>query len=210
MNRILLLSGIMLALLYAGCSSEGERTTVTRTDVTTPASQPTHKTDGPPATGQADAPYDLQFIDTMTKHHEGAIAMAQMAEKKASSPAIKSFAQKIVADQQKEIAQMNKWRQAWYPGKPSADSMEMPGMKDSMQGMDSMKKMATMQGEEFDHHFVDMMIPHHQGAITMAKETVQKAEHPEIRVLANQIIAAQDKEVAMMGEWKQDFHSGEE
>jgi len=152
----------------------------------------------------ASAPYDLQFIDTMTHHHQGAVEMAQMALKKSQNAELKTFAQKIIDDQQKEIAQMKAWREKWYAGKAPAKNMEMSGMMDSMKMMagDGMKKMEAMTGKDFDIHFLDMMTPHHAGAVTMAKEALTKAEQPEIKTLANQIIKAQEAEIKMMADWK--------
>lgn len=152
----------------------------------------------------ASQPYDLQFIDTMTHHHQGAVDMAKMALTKTSNEELKKFAQKIIADQTKEIGQMKDWRDKWFAGKPMAMNMEMPGMMDSMKMMsaDGMKKMGAMGGKEFDTMFLDMMTPHHAGAITMAKEALTKAEHPEIKTLANQIIKAQEAEIKQMADWK--------
>ncbi len=149
-------------------------------------------------------PYDLQFIDTMSSHHQSAIDMAETAVKKTQNQELKAFAQKIIADQKKEIAQMKDWREKWYAGKPMAMNMEMPGMNDSMKMMmgDGMKKFEAATGKEFDLMFLDMMTPHHQGATTMAKEALTKAEHPEIKTLANQIIKAQDAEIKQMADWK--------
>ncbi len=48
-----------------------------------------------------------------------------------------------------------------------------------------------------------MMTTHHPGAVTMAKETLTKAENPEIKTLFNQIIKSQEAEIKMMAEWKQ-------
>jgi uncharacterized protein (DUF305 family) len=149
-------------------------------------------------------PYDLQFLDTMTHHHQGAVDMAKMALQKSQNAELKTFAQKIIDDQNKEIAQMKDWREKWYAGKPMAMNMEMPGMMDSMKMMmgDGMKKMEAMSGKDFDIHFLDMMTPHHQGAVTMGREALQKAEHSEIKTLANQIIKAQEAEIKQMADWK--------
>jgi len=68
----------------------------------------------------------------MSAHHQGAIDMAQTAESKAQKTELKSFARKIVKDQQREIAQMRQWRDKWYSRRPQAMNMEMPGMMDSM------------------------------------------------------------------------------
>ena len=152
----------------------------------------------------ASQPYDLQFIDTMTHHHQGALDMAKMAVEKTQNAELKAFAQKIIKDQEKEIAQMKDWREKWYAEKPQAMNMEMPGMNDSMKMMmgDGMKKMGAATGKDFDIHFLDMMTPHHAGAVTMAKEALTKAEHPEIKTLANQIIKAQEAEIKQMADWK--------
>jgi uncharacterized protein (DUF305 family) len=152
----------------------------------------------------ASQPYDLQFLDTMSAHHQSAIDMAKMVDSKSNNAELKAFAAKIIADQNKEIAQMKDWREKWYAGKPMAMNMEMPGMNDSMKMMmgGEMKKMEAATGKDFDIHFLDMMTPHHQGATTMAKEALTKAEHPEIKTLANQIIKAQEAEIKMMADWK--------
>lgn len=152
----------------------------------------------------ASQPYDLQFIDTMTAHHQGAVEMAKMALTKSQNTKLKTFAQKIIDDQNKEIAQMQGWRDKWYTGNPAAMNMEMPGMGDSMKMMtgDGMKKMEAASGKDFDMHFLDMMIPHHAGATVMAKEALTKAEHAELRTLATQIIKEQEAEIKMMTEWK--------
>ena len=149
-------------------------------------------------------PYDLQFLDTMTHHHQGAVDMAKSAVAKAQHPELKAFAQKIIVDQNKEIAQMKDWREKWFAGKPMAMNMEMPGMNDSMKMMmgDEMKKMEAAAGNAFDLMFLDMMTPHHAGAVTMGREALTKAEHPEIKTLANQIIKAQEAEIKMMADWK--------
>lgn len=64
--------------------------------------------------GPADANYDLRFLDAMTEHHNGALVMAKDALTKSNRPEVKELARKIVADQQKEIAQMSAYRREWY------------------------------------------------------------------------------------------------
>ncbi len=152
----------------------------------------------------ASAPYDLQFIDAMTHHHQGAVEMSKVALTKSNNEELKKFAQKIIDDQQGEIAQMKEWREKWFSGKTAALNMEMPGMADSMKMMAAggMKKMESATGKDFDLLFLEMMIPHHTGAITMAKASLTKAEHTEIKTLANNIIKAQEAEIKMMNEWK--------
>jgi uncharacterized protein (DUF305 family) len=57
-----------------------------------------------------------------------------------------------------------------------------------------------------DEHFIEQMIPHHDGAIAMANLALQKAKRPEIKTLAQNIITAQEKEVAEMQSWYKNWY----
>jgi uncharacterized protein (DUF305 family) len=157
--------------------------------------------------GAADQPFDLQFIDSMIHHHNGAIMMAKMVLSKSERPEVKAFAQKVIDDQTKEIGFMQQLRQQWYAGKPSSVNMEMPGMVGGMKTMTSehMKEMDRMEPDHFDEHFVNMMTQHHEGAIEMAKESLKLAEHTEIKALAENIIRAQQPEIDQMKMWKEEW-----
>ena len=60
-------------------------------------------------------PFDRAFIDHMIPHHRSAIAMAEVARKKTDDPEIREIANDIVGAQEREIEQMKRWRQQWYP-----------------------------------------------------------------------------------------------
>ena len=149
----------------------------------------------------AKQPYDLQFLDTMIAHHDGAVQMAKAAMTKTTNAELKAFADKIVADQNREITEMKKWREQWFAGKPSALNMEMAGMANSMKGMDA-AKLSAANGKTYDLEFLNQMTPHHDGAVVMAREALTKAEHAEIKTLANQIIKSQEAEIKQMQDWK--------
>lgn len=69
---------------------------------------------------------------------------------------------------------------------------------------------APGQAAEFDRLFIDMMVPHHEGAIEMARIAQQRAERPEIKHLAEQILRTQDAEISRMRRWRQEWYgSGE-
>ena len=148
----------------------------------------------------ASAPFDLQFLDTMSEHHKSAVDMSEIALTNSENPELKKLAQKIIDDQKKEIAQMKDWREKWFAGKPAAMNMEMAGMN-SMKDM-KLSDMKAAKGKAFDMMFLDMMTKHHQAAVTMAKEALKKAEHTEVKTLAQNIIKAQEAEIKQMADWK--------
>ncbi|MEO7539564.1 MAG: DUF305 domain-containing protein [Pyrinomonadaceae bacterium] len=149
----------------------------------------------------ASAPYDLQFIDTMTAHHQGAVDMAVQAYRRAEHAEIKSLAANITSSQQSEMADMKGWRDKWFPGAAPALNMEMTGMSGSMKGMDT-KMLDTLSGNEYDLAFIRHMIPHHEGAVLMAKEAQAKATKPLLKSLAEAIIKAQEAEIKQMKAWQ--------
>ena len=70
-------------------------------------------------------------------------------------------------------------------------------MDDAMMAMDSGMKAAPMTGDP-DHDFASMMIPHHQGAIDMAKAELLYGKDPVLRRLAQEIIVTQEQEIDVM------------
>jgi len=53
----------------------------------------------------------------------------------------------------------------------------------------------------YDLRFIDAMTPHHQGAVEMAQEALKKSQRPEIKKLAQDIIAAQEREIKELKQW---------
>jgi uncharacterized protein (DUF305 family) len=81
-------------------------------------------------------------------------------------------------------------------GDQSPASLALRGVNEKMH-----RDMAITLTGDADVDFVRSMIPHHQGAIDMAKIVLAFGKDPEIRPLAEAIIAAQEKEIAEMRAW---------
>jgi Uncharacterized protein conserved in bacteria len=162
--------------------------------------------------GPADADYELRFIDAMTPHHQGAVEMAKEAQQKSQRPEIKQLADNIIKAQNQEIKQMKQWRQAWYPkagDKPMAYHAQMGHMME----MSPEQKQAMMMSmdlgaadAQFDQRFINAMIPHHEGALTMAKDALTKSKRPEIKQMAQDILTSQQKEIDQMKQWQQAWY----
>lgn len=185
--KAVLASGILSLALISACGS----TTSTPTAPTSSDHSPMPGMDAGHSADTSGQPFDASFIDSMIVHHQGAIAMANQALTAAEHPEIKQLAQAIISAQQSEISQLQAWRTAWYPDLAKTDGM----------GMD-MGAMSVADGSTpFDQRFIEAMIPHHESAISMARDALQKAERQEIKTLAQKIITAQEGEITQMRQW---------
>jgi uncharacterized protein (DUF305 family) len=162
--------------------------------------------------GNADADYDLRFIDGMTPHHDGAIVMAKAVLAKSQRPELKKLAEAIIQDQTQEIRQLQKWRSTWYPKAPAtpmAWNRQMNHMTPMEPAQAKSMRMDMDLGAadaNFDRRFLDAMIPHHAGAIVMAQDALAKSQRPEIQKLAKAIIAAQQTEINQMQQWQKTWY----
>jgi uncharacterized protein (DUF305 family) len=153
-----------------------------------------------------EGPFDLQFIDQMIVHHQGAIMSSEHMIADSERPELRQLAENIQRSQSEQIEQMRAWREQWYPdAEPTSEMMgstQMDEMMDSAQ-MEEMMGGGHMQeemmgGDTTDSMFLRMMIPHHQSAIDMSGQALERAEHPELRGLAQQIIDEQTAEIGLM------------
>lgn len=72
--------------------------------------------------------------------------------------------------------------------------------------MNGVGHQGTQMMGNIDRHFIEQMIPHHEGAIEMARLALEKGKHPEIKSLAQAIIEAQQKEIDDMKGWYKSWY----
>lgn len=152
---------------------------------------------------KSESPYDLQFIDTMTRHHRDAIQVGQLAAARARHPELRECAAKLATGHERQVALLTGWRDKWYAGAANAENYGMAGMT-------RMNKAAldSQSDEEFDLACIDMMIPHHQGGIVMAKEAFARVEHGELKALSQQIIDVQQQEIDRLSRFRAEWGGG--
>lgn len=142
---------------------------------------------------------DITFATQMIPHHQQAVQMAGMAEYTATTPEVKKLATAIKAAQDPEIKTLSGWLTSWgkpvpTPSHSGHDMSAMPGMMTD----DEMSDLGNTQGPLFDRMWTEMMIKHHQGAITMAKTEQTSGKNADAVALAKKIETDQNREIATM------------
>ena len=148
---------------------------------------------------------DGAFIVEMTAHHESAIEMAEMALSSGEHPEIQELAGNIIASQGEEISQMAEIHQRLFDAPVGEMDHGDLGLSEADAGMEHGAE-ALADAKPFDREFIDMMIPHHQGAIRMARVELAEGEDEELKEIASAIIEAQSTEIEEMNEWRQKWY----
>ncbi|CAN5187935.1 DUF305 domain-containing protein [soil metagenome] len=153
---------------------------------------------------------DVSFAQGMIPHHEQAVEMSDLALTNSESDEVQELAEEIQAAQGPEIETMEGFLADWGQEAPSGGMDEMDGMDpgddgmeemEGMQGMMSADEMADLSaatGAEFDTMFLEMMIEHHEGAITMGEVQLADGANDDAKELAEEIIEAQQAEIDQM------------
>jgi uncharacterized protein (DUF305 family) len=142
---------------------------------------------------------DVMFAQGMIPHHQQALDMVKDADTKASNPAVKKLAAQIEKAQAPEIEQLSGWLKAWGKPVPASGAgheggHQMPGMMSEA----DMQKLRQAKGAEYDKILLQMMIDHHNGAITAAKDEQANGKNPDAKALAKRIETTQAAEVKQM------------
>ncbi len=138
---------------------------------------------------------DVMFAQMMIPHHEQAVEMADMAlANRSASAAVTALARRIKAAQAPEIATMTGWLTAW--GAPEA--MGMDHGTDGMMSETQMGQLSSATGQAFDTLWLDLMVAHHEGAVTMSEDILSTTKDTRVATLATSIVTGQTAEIAEM------------
>jgi len=171
-----ILAGLIVAgaLIVAGCGEDG-----------------TSESGGASAAGNGT---DRAFVADMVPHHESAVEMATIALDRGTSTFVKDLARDIVTTQTKEIATLRTEDEGLATAGIKTGSL---GVAEHMMGMDG-DTASLKTASPFDAAFLKMMLPHHEGAVVMAKAELKQGADPQLKELAQNIITAQEREIAEM------------
>ena len=149
---------------------------------------------------------DAQFMRHMIGHHAQALEMTKLVPTRTSRQDMRMLAERIDVSQRDEIGLMRQWLEQRGEELPSPDAHHhaamghgqlMPGMLTAAE----LERLAKAAGTEFDRAFLEYMIRHHEGALTMVKDlfgTQGAAQETETYRFATDVEADQRAEIARM------------
>src|SRR5579864_59675 len=115
---------------------------------------------------------DVRFMQGMIGHHEQAVEMVALVPSRTNREDIKKLALRIDVSQADEIKMMQRWLEVRHQEVPGPHAMHMHGatLMPGMLTAEEMTRLGEAKGDEFDRLFLEGMIKHHGGALTMVKD----------------------------------------
>jgi uncharacterized protein (DUF305 family) len=158
------------------------------------------------AAAQAELPRftaaDVKFMQGMIGHHAQALEMTALLPSRTANPDMLLLAKRIDISQQDEIKMMQAWLKDRGQELPGPHAHHMPGgMMPGMLTPEEMSRLAAAKGKEFDRLFLEGMIRHHDGALTMVKELFEQpgaGQESDIFAFASDVDADQRMEIVRM------------
>ena len=148
-------------------------------------------------------PADVKFMQGMIHHHAQAVDMTTLLTTRTASDDMKKLALRITVSQNDEMKMMRRWLAVRGQEVPGEHAHHMPGapMMPGMLSAEEMAKLGETKGLEFDRLFLEGMIKHHAGALTMVQElfaTAGAGQDSEIYAFASDVDADQRMEIDRM------------
>ncbi len=150
------------------------------------------------------SPADVQFMQDMIPHHHQALEMAALVADRTNRKELIDVAGRINASQNDEIEFMQEWlaeRGEQVPEPTAHDAMHMSHEMAGMATPEQMAELAASQGSDFDRLFLQLMITHHEGAVTMVEELLEQpgaAYDPVLFEFTNEVTNSQSTEIERM------------
>ena len=159
---------------------------------------------------------DVEFATAMIPHHAQALVMVDMTMGRKVDPELAELAEQIRAAQAPEIEQMADWLTDWDEPVPETmrdhanahgdahmEDSDMPGMMSA----EDLDELEALSGTAFQVEWVESMIEHHEGAIEMAEDQLDRGEFPAALDLAEHIADAQSDEIETLEQLEEKLSS---
>jgi len=164
------------------------------------------------AAAQRPSSADIGFAQAMTIHHQQAVLMSQLAPTSVDPP-VGNVARSIEANQLQQVGQLQGWLQLWraplvpttdpmawmgehhsMPGRPSSSATAMPGMATQAE----LDQLQAARGPQANVLFLQFMIRHHEGGVSMAHYEAAHGRLVQVMALAAGMVADETSEVQYM------------
>jgi uncharacterized protein (DUF305 family) len=205
-SKLIVCAGlVVVGVCAAGCRTSG---TSQRPQIVQPGApgQPSRMVGAEQATDLSNvrfSPADVAFMQGMIAHHSQALEMTELLSTRTENEDMKKLAMRIDVSQTDEIKMMQRWLEVRGQEVPGPHAMHQHGAT-LMPGMltpDEMARLAAAKGAEFDRLFLEGMIKHHAGALTMVQNlfaTPGAGQESEIFAFASDVDADQRMEIDRM------------
>ena len=146
---------------------------------------------------------DVKFMQGMISHHAQALEMTALVAARSGRDAMRRLAQRIELSQEDEIAMMQEWLRSRGQAVSAMDAHHAPGWE-PMPGMltkAESDRLAAARAVEFDRLFLELMIKHHQGALTMVEGLLAQrgaAQDSQLFAFTSEITSDQSMEIDRM------------
>ena len=146
---------------------------------------------------------DVKFMQGMISHHAQAIEMTELLASRSDRDVMRRLAQRIELSQEDEIAMMQEWLRSRGQAVAELDAHHAPGWE-PMPGMlteEEMGRLEQAQAVEFDPLFLELMIKHHRGALTMVDTLLSQrgaAQDSQLFAFTSDITSDQSMEIDRM------------
>ena len=146
---------------------------------------------------------DVKFMQGMISHHAQALEMTGLLPERTGSDVMQRLAQRIELSQEDEIAMMQEWLRSRGQPVTAIDAHHAPGTE-PMPGMltaEEMDQLAAARAAEFDRLFLELMIEHHRGALTMVENLLDQrgaAQDSQLFAFTSDITSDQTAEINRM------------
>ena len=146
---------------------------------------------------------DVKFMQDMISHHAQALEMTELLASRSERDVMRRLAQRIELSQEDEITMMQEWLRARNREVTAVDARHAPGtaLMPGMLQAAELSRLEAARGIEFDRVFLELMIKHHRGALTMVDTLVSQrgtAQDSQLFAFTADITADQSAEIDRM------------